>query len=675
MYGGRRSKKPKVFDPVAEAARPQLACSGGAGGTGPRKTGRAANSAAMSSADLCCDKCETWYTTQEVGLSVDAAKALRVWHCGICLGTHKSRDAKGKAKKAAAVVPAPVEKKRPCPPPGPPPSRVTDAVSPAPPTHQPPPHSPRETAAVSDVVSSPGLQQSTPDTRRVMVEGEDTTLDGPKMSAAATQPSVAAIIAAQTAAIQKQWKHQQSATEGKGAVEKVMDVAAAAGTPQVSTAELDTLNAEKEMAEKPEDKHEEEEEREEEPAQKPPAKETPAAVAGKKEEEETAAVDPAESTVPTPAQADPDATLGDTSSPAAPPNFTVGCFVFMKFEESDGVLRDFAGRVDEIAEGTRLMKITFEDGGTETDVDPADPDLRLRAPKRMYGKQVKGAAPDAKKMQPQPQQPPLPPPQQQQHQQHQQQQTEEEAGSEPTASEAEGGQQKSGEWSTSESEQLRKLVEEQGTGRWAAKALSLGTGRSAGAVAQHYSLKLARTEDADAAEQLEGTEEQEHGDDDERSGRSDVNAAAVRAGGTAFLRGAATSGSDDDEEEFDDFADDDETKKKTTAAAGSRSSPPPVRGGSAVPGTLWSLEEDAQLSSLVDRYGVGDWAGKAEMFATPRTASGLRKRWVKINDKSKPPQQSAAAVVEDSSSEEDESDAELDAELADLDAADADDIP
>ena len=394
MYGGRQSRKPKVFDPVAEAARPQLAYSSGAG---PRMTGRAANSAAMSSADLCCDKCETWYTTQEVGLSVDEAKALRAWHCGICLGTHKSRDAKVRAK-AAALVFSPVERKRPCPPPGPPPDRVMP-VSPAPPTHQPPSQSPRETATVNDAVSSPGLQQNAADTCGATAEGEGSAADAQKKSTGGAQTSVAAITAAQTAAIQQQWKQQQSAAEGEAVPAAAVPAAAepvpAVVTPPVATSELDAPGAQKETAEKPEDKKKEAEEDE---AAERPVEEAPAAVVVAREED-TPAAEPVESIDSTPVQAAPDAAVEEPSASAAPPKFTVGCSVFMKFEESDRVLRDWAGRVDEIADETRLMKITFEDGGTETDVDPADPDLRLRAPKRMYGKQVKGAAPDAKKAQ------------------------------------------------------------------------------------------------------------------------------------------------------------------------------------------------------------------------------------------------------------------------------------
>ena len=49
----------------------------------------APNAAAAESVDLCCDTCDTWYTTAEVGLSVQQAQALDEWHCGVCLGTHQ----------------------------------------------------------------------------------------------------------------------------------------------------------------------------------------------------------------------------------------------------------------------------------------------------------------------------------------------------------------------------------------------------------------------------------------------------------------------------------------------------------------------------------------------------------------------------------------------------------
>jgi type IV secretory pathway VirB10-like protein len=120
---------------VAEAARPQLAYTDGV-----RKTGRALGSAQSDSTDLCCDRCETWYTTSEVGISADEAEALATWVCGICLGTHRSRDSKprakvkGKIKTEAelahlAAAPSPsVERKRPAPPPGPPPDARRTAL-------------------------------------------------------------------------------------------------------------------------------------------------------------------------------------------------------------------------------------------------------------------------------------------------------------------------------------------------------------------------------------------------------------------------------------------------------------------------------------------------------------------------------------------------------------------
>ena len=49
----------------------------------------APNAAAAESVDLCCDTCDTWYTTAEVGLSVQQAQALDEWHCGVSLGTHQ----------------------------------------------------------------------------------------------------------------------------------------------------------------------------------------------------------------------------------------------------------------------------------------------------------------------------------------------------------------------------------------------------------------------------------------------------------------------------------------------------------------------------------------------------------------------------------------------------------
>jgi hypothetical protein len=45
------------------------------------------DAAAAENCDLCCDTCDTWYTTTGVGLSVREAEALEEWHCGACLGT------------------------------------------------------------------------------------------------------------------------------------------------------------------------------------------------------------------------------------------------------------------------------------------------------------------------------------------------------------------------------------------------------------------------------------------------------------------------------------------------------------------------------------------------------------------------------------------------------------
>ena len=60
----------------------------------PVEAAAAPNAAAAESIDLCCDTCDTWYTTAEVGLSVQQAQALDEWHCGVCLGTHQ-RDRAG----------------------------------------------------------------------------------------------------------------------------------------------------------------------------------------------------------------------------------------------------------------------------------------------------------------------------------------------------------------------------------------------------------------------------------------------------------------------------------------------------------------------------------------------------------------------------------------------------
>ena len=68
--------------------------------------GSAVPGAAVPFCDLCCDTCETWYTTLDAGISVAEAKALDEWHCGICLGTHELPAESSSDASAAAVPPA-----------------------------------------------------------------------------------------------------------------------------------------------------------------------------------------------------------------------------------------------------------------------------------------------------------------------------------------------------------------------------------------------------------------------------------------------------------------------------------------------------------------------------------------------------------------------------------------
>ena len=62
--------------------------------------------AAVPFCDLCCDTCETWYTTLDAGISVAEAEALEEWHCGICLGTHEPPAESSADASAAAAPPA-----------------------------------------------------------------------------------------------------------------------------------------------------------------------------------------------------------------------------------------------------------------------------------------------------------------------------------------------------------------------------------------------------------------------------------------------------------------------------------------------------------------------------------------------------------------------------------------
>ena len=42
--------------------------------------------------EVCCDSCDGWFRTDEIGLTVEEAEALDGWRCGVSLGTHLPAD-------------------------------------------------------------------------------------------------------------------------------------------------------------------------------------------------------------------------------------------------------------------------------------------------------------------------------------------------------------------------------------------------------------------------------------------------------------------------------------------------------------------------------------------------------------------------------------------------------
>ena len=80
---------------------------GGSGANSSAATDAGAGASIAAAAarfcDLCCDTCETWYTTLDAGITVEEAEALDEWHCGVCLGTHKAAAKKPKIDLAGSA--------------------------------------------------------------------------------------------------------------------------------------------------------------------------------------------------------------------------------------------------------------------------------------------------------------------------------------------------------------------------------------------------------------------------------------------------------------------------------------------------------------------------------------------------------------------------------------------
>ena len=58
--------------------------------------------------------------------------------------------------------------------------------------------------------------------------------------------------------------------------------------------------------------------------------------------------------------------------------YTVGCLVFMKFDEGDGTQKEWIGKVSAIDPVTGLMTVKFDDGEIHHHINPNDKDVRPR---------------------------------------------------------------------------------------------------------------------------------------------------------------------------------------------------------------------------------------------------------------------------------------------------------
>ena len=560
----KRTRKPAMFDPVAEAARPQLA-----------RAARTRKSEGAAAMDLCCDTCLAWYTIAEVGVTATEAEALDEWHCGICLGTHKPSDeARAATAQAAGPLTSPKPARRkPGPPPGPPPKRVPGSAQGGI-VEALPAGATRPVSMATPPASAEPARQA---------KGRD---EEPDAAAAA-----AAVIAASTAAIQQRWTQKRAGSDEPDSAaqpppEKRQRLGDSAEPEPVGTSET----AAEETPSEGESKG----------AEQPLDTEAPTEGQGQGgSEAQVAKVAVAGAEDATPPNQGEEAAAKSQPQPqpaksATAAKWSVGDLVFMAFEEAGapGGLKDWPGRVDAVEPGTGRMTIIFEDGGVETAVEPVrlippprtfaqaaharsvwgtqdDPDLKVRRPAaaaaaaeggsgraRLYGKQGKGVAPDAKR-----------------------QAAEDSSAGEPEEDEAAQAPTDSAlPWSKEESDKLRALIEEEGTGRWQAKAAALGTGRSAGAVAQHYSIRLFRdAPSASSPTQPIGRREE-----------------------------SSESEGDDD---FDDFAEEEERqrearKKKSTRKKAAKKIAVPVESESSSEEEEEDPELDAELAALVRRHDL-----------------------------------------------------------------------
>eukprot|EP01044_Picomonas_judraskeda_P010609 COSAG03_NODE_1378_length_4208_cov_6.583110_1_plen_1096_part_01 len=664
MYGGRKSRKPQVFDPVAEAARPQLARTERQRET-ERGTERGTERETLrEETEICCDQCHAWYAIRATHTEAHRDTETGTWICGVCKGTHTAL-----APSPSSSLPL-CEQKRPSPPPGPPPTRRPPKERPtekvqkehrernvereSPGTTNLPEltsqldteGASRETTQSLQLVEASAVSETETDTDRHRETETDTETEAARQTEVAEDAErarVAAIIAASTAAIQRQWREKkqkeaerdlpkqndavvQRDTETEVETEAEREAERKAEREPPAQAAVTYLQASGDGMQTTDSDRKRNTERDRERSTETNIAPQPAAhslVIERHREaqsdvttlqivEATAVVEPQTHTE-TERDADRE-TDRETQR-----EFVVGSSVTMTFEEPDGTLRDWPGTVEEIESSGRL-RVSFADGTVESGVDPADPDLhteerqrdreresaierdterlRLRqSGRRLYGKQGKSGAPEENR--------------ERQREECFQECSGATQGNTEAAAEAatEEPETAASEWTAEESDHLRRLVEQQGTGRWQAKALALGTLRSPGAVAQHYfSLCLS----------VSSLSEQ----------------------------------SDDETPAVDHNEMRRETRGEKQREENNR-------------GTFWTADEDAQLTRLVQQHGAGDWPTKSQMFSTPRTSASLRLRWKAIQERRSSDEYAGrlpADGMEDTGSGS-ESDTELDTEL------------
>ena len=165
-------------------------------------------------------------------------------------------------------------------------------------------------------------------------------------------------------------------------------------------------------------------------------------------------------------------------------------------------------------------------------------------------------------------------------------------------------------WTTEEDGELTKLVEKHGVGNWQALGAEFTTSRSSDSLRHRWTKleKYAASASSDGG-----------GGGGDGAPPASYDAAGSGAGSAPALK---TEESPRRELSVD-----------TTRAISQTGAP----GGGWAKGTpdslgrtLWTVEEDAELTQLVEKHGAGNWDPIEDDFTTNRTADALRKRWVKL---------------------------------------------